>query len=43
MGRLLIAISAKEPAQQLDNMRTQILRVRFEEQRRGVEKEKPKC
>ena len=38
MGRLLIAISAKEPAQQLDNMRTQILRVRFEEQRRGVER-----
>ena len=38
MGRLLIAISAKEPAQQLDNMRTQILRVRFEEQERGVER-----
>ncbi len=38
MGRLLLAISAKEPAQQLDNMRTQILRVRFEEQRRGVER-----
>jgi len=38
MGRLLTAISAREPAQQLDNMRTQILRVRFEEQRRGVER-----
>lgn len=38
MGRLLTAISAKEPAQQLDNMRTQILRIKFEEQRRGVER-----
>ena len=38
MARLLEAVSASEPAQQLDNMRTQILRVRFEEQRRGEER-----
>ena len=38
MGRLLEAVSASEPSQQLDNMRTQILRVRFEEQRRGQER-----
>jgi len=38
MGRLLISISAKGTAEQLDNMRTQILRIRSEEQRRGVER-----
>ncbi len=38
MARLLEAVSAREPAQQLDNMRTQILRVRFEEQRRSEER-----
>ena len=38
MGRLLKAVSASEHAQKLDNMRTQILRVRFEEQRRGEER-----
>ena len=38
MARLLEAVSASESAQQLDNMRTQILRVRFEEQRRSEER-----
>ena len=38
MSRLMDAISASECSQQLKNMRSQILRVRFEEQRRTEER-----
>ena len=36
--RLLEAVGANKAAQQIDSMRTQILKVRFEEQRRGEER-----